>query len=63
MAEDKRFDVAYSQGAMRVFKILIDNYTGVQYLYVTEGYGAGLTPLLDENGKPLIVPVSGNLSL
>ena len=59
MAEDKRFDIAYTQGTIRGFKIVIDNYTGVQYLCVIEGSGMGLTPLLDENGKPSIVPVGG----
>ena len=63
MAKEKRFDEVYSQGSMMNYKILIDNYTGVQYLFVTNTSGIGLTPLLDENGKPIIVPVDGNLSL
>lgn len=63
MAKEKRFDEVYSQGSMMNYKILIDNYTGVQYLYVTNSSGIGLTPLLDENGKSIIVPVDGNLSL
>lgn len=63
MAKEKRFEEVYSQGSMMNYKILIDNYTGVQYLYVTNSSGIGLTPLLDENGKSIIVPVDGNLSL
>ena len=34
--------------------IYLDTETGVQYLLVTSGYGAGLTPLLDEHGAPVI---------
>lgn len=63
MAKEKRFDEVYSQGSMMNYKIVIDNYTGVQYLYITNSSGVGLTPLLDESGKPIIVPVDGKLSL
>ena len=31
-----------------------DKETGVNYLYVCRGYGVGLTPLLDSEGKPII---------
>ena len=34
--------------------IIIDKETGVNYLYVCRGYGGGLTPLLDSNGKPIV---------
>ncbi|MDR0885546.1 MAG: DUF6440 family protein [Clostridiales Family XIII bacterium] len=34
--------------------ILIDKETGVNYLMVQSGYGAGLTPLLDENGNVVV---------
>jgi len=27
---------------------------GVNYLYVHRGYGGGLTPLIDADGKPII---------
>lgn len=33
--------------------VLLDTATGVQYLFVQEGYGGGLCPLLDRDGKPL----------
>ncbi len=33
---------------------LVDKETGVNYLYVCRGYGGGLTPLLDADGKPII---------
>lgn len=34
--------------------LLRDNETGVLYLYAGTGYGGGLTPLLDAEGKPMI---------
>ncbi|MBP5333620.1 MAG: xylan 1,4-beta-xylosidase [Bacteroidales bacterium] len=34
--------------------IIVDKETGVNYLYVGRGYGGGLTPLLDADGKPII---------
>ena len=34
--------------------IIIDKKTGVNYLMVRSGYGAGLTPLIDADGKPIV---------
>lgn len=34
--------------------ILVDRKTGVNYINAWVGTGSGLTPLLDENGKPVI---------
>ncbi|MCJ0966841.1 DUF6440 family protein [Mammaliicoccus sciuri] len=34
--------------------ILVDRETGVSYINAWVGTGSGLTPLLDENGKPVI---------
>ena len=34
--------------------VLVDRETGVNYLMVRSGYGAGLTPLIDADGKPII---------
>lgn len=34
--------------------IVTDTETGVQYLYVSNGYGGGLTVLVDETGKPIV---------
>ena len=34
--------------------LYVDKETGVTYLFVKSGYGAGLTPLLDADGKPVI---------
>ena len=50
----KRFDVIYTQGMFNTTKVLRDNGTGVLYLVQQEGFGTGLTPLLDREGKPLV---------
>jgi len=34
-------------------KIIKDKETGILYLFHTWGFTGGLTPLLDQNGKPL----------
>jgi len=53
MAE-KRFEEVYSQGRLTVTKVLRDNQTGVLYMCQQEGYGLGLTVLVDADGKPLL---------
>jgi hypothetical protein len=35
-------------------RIIVDTETGVNYLYVQDGYGGGLTPLLDAKGNPIV---------
>ena len=55
--KDKRFEKTYSQGSLECFEIWVDRETGVNYLYHAAGYGAGLTPLLDRDGKPIITSV------
>lgn len=54
--DQKRFEVLYKQGSsFGVYvRVLRDKKTGVQYLLAGEGYGAGLTPLLDQSGKPVV---------
>lgn len=56
MAKEKRFVKIYSQDLGGTL-ILVDIKTGVNYLYHGEGYGGGLTPLLDRDGKPVISPL------
>ena len=34
--------------------VVVDKETGVNYLFFSRGYGGGLTPLLDSDGKPII---------
>lgn len=53
MAKEKRFIKVYSEG-LGVNEIWVDTQTGVNYLYHNSGYGGGLTPLLDSNGKPIV---------
>lgn len=56
MAE-KRFEKLYEQGTLSGVNIWLDKSTGVQYLYFWSGSGAGVTPLLGRDGKPVISPV------
>lgn len=55
--KDKRFVITYSQGTLDMFQVLVDRETGVNYLWHASGYGGGLTPLLDREGKPIITTV------
>ncbi len=54
---DKRFEKVYTQGTLSTLEIWVDRETGVNYLYLSSGYGAGLTPLLDREGKPVVSPI------
>ncbi|MGR3762928.1 DUF6440 family protein [Rossellomorea sp. NS-SX7] len=51
-----RFDVVHKEkiGVLSGCKVLVDKETGVQYLFSWYGEGAGITPLLDKEGKPII---------
>ncbi|AYW48270.1 hypothetical protein C7K38_07795 [Tetragenococcus osmophilus] len=53
MAE-KRFEEVYKQGKLTAEKIIRDNETGVLYLVYQEGYGMGVTVMVDKDGKPLV---------
>ena len=55
MAKD-RFDIKEREGLglMTDAVVVVDKETGVNYLFVQRGYGGGLTPLLDADGKPII---------
>ena len=54
--KEERFVVTYVHNSLSKgnTRILVDTQTGVNYLWHSEGYGAGLTPLLDREGKPII---------
>ena len=58
---DNRFVVAHKEGnSLRKSgyrQLLVDRQTGVTYLFISAGYGAGLTPLLDAQGRPVITRV------
>ena len=55
--DNKRFQIIYKQGKMSVQKIIVDTETGVNYLFINDGYAGGLTVLLDKDGKPIVTPV------
>lgn len=54
MFDDKRFEKIYSQGTMTVMEIWVDKETGVNYLFHASGYAGGLTPLLGDDGRPIV---------
>ena len=59
MAKNKRFVWEKHQtGLMKQISIIIDAETGINYMFVQDGYAGGLTPLLDKNGKPVVTPPS-----
>ncbi len=57
---NKRFVETYSQGMANVRKIIVDTETGVNYLLLSSDMtsGCGVTVLVDQDGKPIITPVS-----
>ena len=58
MAQD-RFDIKENR-TVNLFTetmVIVDKETGVNYLFVCRGYGGGLTPLIDSDGKPIITKV------
>lgn len=57
MAKNTRFEKVYTQGAVNVTEIWVDQDTGVNYIFHVSGYAGGLTPMLDRDGKPIISPV------
>ena len=57
MAEEKRFEKIYSQGAMNIMEIWVDRATGVNYIFHSSGPAGGLCPLLDREGKPVVSAV------
>lgn len=55
MKKDKRFEIVYQERCFTGEKtIYVDKETGAHYLFVSSGYGGGLTPLLDAEGKPIV---------
>ena len=56
MGKEKRFEKVYSQGAGNI-KIFVDKQTGVNYLFVNDGYAGGMNVLLDKDGKPIVTAI------
>lgn len=55
MSKPKRFETVYQESTLLTEKtIFVDKETGVNYLYIANGTGGGLTPLLDSNGKLVV---------
>ncbi len=59
MREHERFVKIYEQGGLvkGAMEIWVDAATGVSYLFRSEGYAGGLTPLLDREGRPVVTPL------
>lgn len=56
--KDKRFIRTLSESGLQgSTEIWVDRETGINYLYHAAGYGAGLTPLLNRDGTPVITTV------
>lgn len=55
MSKPKRFETVYQESTVLTEKtIFVDKETGVNYLYIANGNGGGLTPLLNSDGKPVV---------
>ena len=55
--KEERFIKVYSQSggfSGNHMAIYVDKKTGVNYLFIQNGYAGGLTPLLDREGKPIV---------
>ncbi|MDU5806150.1 MAG: DUF6440 family protein [Peptoniphilus harei] len=53
--DDKRFIKVFRESSLtESMEILLDTETGVNYLYIGAGYGMGITPLLNSEGKVLV---------
>ena len=56
--KEERFEVIFRDGSSLkdegIRQILVDKETGVNYLCWKSGYGAGVTPLLDSEGKVIV---------
>ena len=52
------YEVTVTEGSQLadsgLMQVIVDKETGVNYLFIKAGYGAGLTPLLDADGKVVI---------
>lgn len=53
--DEKRFIKTLKESSVtQTIEIILDTETGVNYLYISAGYGMGITPLLDEEGKVVV---------
>lgn len=58
MKKDNRFIISYVNNNDFSTKtmILVDKYTGVNYLFAKQGECGGLSVMLDANGNPIVTP-------
>ena len=57
--KDRRFIVTEKESSLtNSVQVIVDKKTGVNYMWVTQGYAGGLTPLLDREGRPVITAVT-----
>ena len=54
--KEERFIKTYTQGGFlnNLLEIWVDRKTGVNYLYCATGQAAGLSVMLDRDGKPVV---------
>lgn len=52
----EHFQKIYSQGTIERTEIWVDTVSGVHYLFHRDGNAGGLTPLLNQDGTPVITP-------
>jgi len=59
-----RFVIVSEQrtGLFSSVTVFLDRETGVNYLFYQNGYGGGLAPLLDRDGKPVVSSVYGDFT-
>lgn len=50
--ENKRFEITETTGSVKGFYVVVDKETGVNYLVAK--FGAGICPLIDKDGKPIV---------
>lgn len=59
--KDNRFVIVLKEGNSLkdegLSQILVDKETGVNYLALKSGYGLGITPMLDKDGKPIVTEI------
>jgi len=55
--KDNRFQLVHKEGGMFSKRVLVDKKTGVNYLYISEGYSGGLTVMVERDGKPIVTPI------
>ncbi|MEX2785571.1 DUF6440 family protein [Streptococcus sp. H49] len=56
--KNKRFKRVYTEGGITVSEIFVDQETGVNYFFHSNGNAGGLTPLLDKEGKVVVTEIA-----